>query len=454
MRPKAESGAGQVASGGRPAERVHTGGLSLPARPTAGKSSRRKPKKLTPEQLAERNEKRQERRHGRWSLRYRIQQITELKALRNCGYGTIPGKDVELHIRNTPDGNRANYSNALHCGSVWACPQCAATIANGRAQEVRQIMKTAVDAGYSAAFGTFTLRHRKQHRLRDLWGALSHGWARATGGRQWIKQREAMGIVGFVRVVEVTYGKKNGWHVHVHVLLIFDRPKLTIKHARNATHQMWERWAAGLEAKGFTCDRNKGHDVRLATLDYSAENKFEQYFTKMAHEMTSGYAKVARGESVAPFQIAELATGEKIPEPIRRQWLPVWAEWEQGSKARKQMLISKELREWAELPEVTDEELAKNEDGSVAEDVVIALPALTWRYLTVERPALACVLLDVAENGGLLAATDWLEAQGLRWHWPPPPTPQEVQREQLLTEVRAIFGRGAKTVKAPYVLFL
>jgi hypothetical protein len=426
--------------GGRaPAQRVHTGGDSLPHHPPTPGSDRRRPQAKT-KKTADRavaDEARQDKRHGRWTLRHNIQQVTELKALRNCGYGTIPGKDVQLTVRPTEEGNRAGFDNVLRCGSVWSCPQCAATIANGRAQQVRQIMKTALEQDFSAAFATFTMRHRKHHKLRDLWSALSHGWARATGGNPWINDRAAGGIVGFVRVVEVTYSKKNGWHVHVHVLLVFNA-QVTVEHARRYSHRMWDRWASGLRKHGYTCDRDKGHDVRMAKLKFSEDNEFEQYFTKMAHEITSGYAKAAIGLSLAPFQIAALATNPVLPKAYADEWLPVWKEWELGSKSRKQMLISKELREWANVPEVDDVELAKDDNGDAIEAVSIVLPYFTWEALR-GSPTLACSLLNAAENGGMPAAIAWLERRGYRWYEPDPPPPKVDEREQLLAAV-ASFG--------------
>jgi hypothetical protein len=110
----------------------------------------------------------------------------------------------------------------VHCGSVWACPVCAAKIATRRAEEVAEVMRIALERGCAASMVTLTMRHHQGQSLADCWAALSKGWRAVTTGTQWTTDADAAGLVGWVRAVEVTQGK-NGWHVHVHALLIWEQ---------------------------------------------------------------------------------------------------------------------------------------------------------------------------------------------------------------------------------------
>lgn len=441
VRPQAESGAS--------AERLDTQRNN--ASPTGGetadqidtdrrKPTRRKHQRPTVKDLLDQRERRQKRRLGKYSLQERIRVISDNHAVRNCGYGTIPMKNAELVIRRGVDGmNRASIANTLLCGSGWSCPPCAAAVATRRAADIARILEKAAEAGYAASFNTFTMRHRKQHCLKTVWGALSNGWRGVTSTKLWKRDKETFGIFDVVKVVEVNWSRKNGWHCHIHVLVIYKRP-VEIEEAREAMHVMWGRWSRALQRKGFTCDESKGSDVRLSTVG-DPDKEFEQYFTKMAHEMTGGYAKAKEGKNLTPFQIAELATDEELPEWWREPYLAAWHEWEQGSRKKQAIQIPKPLREWAglddPLPELDEAEQGALElDGEgvpVASEVRLELPFFTYEVLW-RNAALRCDFLNAAEARGLPGAVGWLDARRLRWfipgeypdpvEEPPPPEPE------------------------------
>lgn len=276
---------------------------------------------------------------------------------------------------------------------------------------------------------TLTVRHHKGHRLKEQWDAVAAGWKAATGGKQWVKQQERYGLEGWVKVVETTHRDAHGWHVHLHVLLIWNRPDSdeVQRSARELAERMHDRWSSKLEGLGFESWRDSGGlDVRMASLD-PASNGLHEYFTKMAFEVSGGYAKQARGKGRAPFQIlADVfdADGDD-PERLARDF-ELWEEWERGSKKRKQMAWSKGLHERAGLGEEQPDDMVVDEFGNLVpatpdlpEDEVINLTPLTWAKLS--RDPWACIrILEVAEDGGMSAACAWLDERGLRWYWPPP----------------------------------
>jgi integrase len=73
---------------------------------------------------------------------------------------------VTLAVTSNTDGTRtAGYSGLASCGSVWACPQCAAKIATRRADELSKVMRAVDEAGGSAFLLTLTMRHERGDRL-------------------------------------------------------------------------------------------------------------------------------------------------------------------------------------------------------------------------------------------------------------------------------------------------
>jgi hypothetical protein len=169
---------------------------------------------------------------------------------------------------------------------------------------------------------------------------------------------------------------------------------------------MWLRWDRGLQRHGFNSLRDQGGvDVRMASLVPGEKGGLHEYFTKLAHEITGGQAKLAKGAGRTPFQIlADVFTaGEKGD-------VAAWGEWEKASRGRRQIAWSEGLREWAELAaEQTDEEIAAAE--SDGEDMLFLDPD-SWRSLR-QNPAGVCDLLEAAEDGGYDSAKRWLGARGL-----------------------------------------
>ena len=123
----------------------------------------------------------QRRRRERHSLRYRLRGPTTLKRVKDCDHVSINGEGRGPGLRLiAPDdgGNVAGFSGLAHCGSVWACPACAAKIATRRAEELADVMRYASQQG-GASLVTLTMRHHPRQRLADccaVEGQAQRGW--------------------------------------------------------------------------------------------------------------------------------------------------------------------------------------------------------------------------------------------------------------------------------------
>lgn len=332
--------------------------------------------------------------------------MTGLSRVRRCGWTTVTGQGgPTLRVSEVEEGKVAGYAGLATCGSVWACPVCAAKVAAGRAGELAHVMGKVLESGGSAAMITLTMAHHRGDRLADCWEAAAKAWANVTSGKRWVADQDQFGMLGWAKVTEVTCGD-NGWHVHLHVLICFDRP-VSLETAEAVAGQMWWRWACALRKRGFQSrallEGGAGLDVRMADLHTDG---LADYFQKIAHEVTGSQVKRGRGGSRTPFQILESAV-DGVADDIE-----LWWEWEKASFDRRQLTWSqgsRDLRRWAGLTrEQTDEELAQHELGG---DDVLALPADTWEQVRGTR--MAVELLEVAEIGGQQAARAWLQRRGL-----------------------------------------
>jgi Replication protein len=357
-----------------------------------------------PGQTLDLHGRRRGNRRRRSHLRHQLRGLTSLPRLRDCGAKTVNGLGGPILRVSGADAKRvAGYAGLVTCGSTWACPCCAAKIAARRAEELSQVMRTVLTAGGSATLITLTMRHHSGHKLTDLWQALSAAWKGAISGKQWIADQELGGLLGWVRVVEATHGR-NGWHLHVHALVCWERSVLQ-ELAQEIGHRMWQRWTRVLERRGLTSWKHRGGvDVRMATL--GTEN-LAHYFTKLAREITSSHTKEALGGR-SPFKILTdgLQTGDADD-------LDRWGEWEEASFGRRQLTWSlgvHDLRKLADLEEQSDEEIAEED---LAGENTIALPRPTWEALL--RGELTTDLLDAAEIAGIEGACTFLQLRGLEW---------------------------------------
>lgn len=353
-------------------------------------------------------QKRQKARSKRHTIRESLREFTQLRRLKDCGHTAVNGAGVMIRCTSTAGGKVAGFAGVSTCGSVWACPVCAAKVSARRQEELAAVLKHAAANGYHAAMMTFTVRHRKGQSLKKVWGAVSKGWDRVVSGKKWKSDKEKYSVQGYVRAVEVTHGA-NGWHVHVHTVVIFGGA------AENATTLglgMWNRWCSGIESAGFTAlEESGGFDLQVLKGDMGAIGRYlAKQADALAQETTLGAFKDGRKKNRTPFQIAQA-----FAETGDLEDLEIWHEWERVSKGKRQLTWSRGLREWAQLEEEqSDEDIAAEELGSSVDDVLL-LPGETW---AVVRSA-AWKLLDMVESGGKDKVIAWLTDQGLEWSDPP-----------------------------------
>lgn len=358
--------------------------------------------------------KRRARRRERHKLRHSLRDVTRVDRARKCGYVSTGSGGPGLRLTVDPaGGNVAGLCGLMTCGSVWVCPVCSAKIAARRADELADVMRFALGRKCKATMVTLTMRHHEGQRLKDCWDTLGKGWNAVTSGRQWVDDSAAFGLRGWVKAVEVTRGK-SGWHVHVHALMIWDRP-VTEQVARHVADRMWARWNRALVKRGFDSLRDSGGlDVRMASLLPEARYGLHEYFVKLAHEVTGGQAKLAKGGGRTPFQILSDAIGSGAVGELHETGaasddLLAWWEWEKASHGRRQIAWSKGLRKWAGLDaEAADDEVAAEE---LEGDDLLFLDSDSWRWLRID-PGQVCALLETTEDNGYQAAAAWLRQRG------------------------------------------
>lgn len=227
-----------------------------------------------------------------------------------------------------------------------------------RAEDIDQHVGRWLANGGGALLLSLTVPHYRPDRLAprlDLMAAAIDGLLK---GRPWERRRDALGYVGAIRALEITYGDANGWHPHNHALLLTERPISTDEQL-----DLWEwlygRWAGVCERHGFgTPSRAHGLDLRQV---WGADG-LSSYLTTVeggwgiGRELARGDLKRGR-DRLVPLDLlrALIETGEA-------RMAALWVEYELATAGKRAVRWGPGLRERLQAGvEASDEELAASE---------------------------------------------------------------------------------------------
>ncbi|MFI1161964.1 hypothetical protein [Streptomyces sioyaensis] len=151
--------------------------------------------------------------------------ISDIKGVRACGRGVI---DHDQGVTFKRRDGRVYTSGTTRCHSIWCCPVDAAKIRVVRARDASEACVRHIEAGGTAYLVTLTARHYKRHELKALMDAIREAFTALTSGAQWAGdkargregERKRMGVVGIIRSTEVTHSERNGWHPHLHLIVL------------------------------------------------------------------------------------------------------------------------------------------------------------------------------------------------------------------------------------------
>jgi len=311
----------------------------------------------------------------------------------------------QIQVWQSTEHKTTSYSGLQTCGSVWACPVCSAKIAERRRVEIMAAMAAhkAVDGCVNLL--TLTAPHQRTDVLRDLLYKQSEALKFLFKDRSVKNIFAEMGVIGQIRALEVTHGRKsdhnNGWHPHYHFLLFcgsgvdlarFDAPQMM-----DWATRLYLRWASCCERAGLGTP-SFAHGLKL-----DDGSKAAKYVSKwgLEDEMTKGHTKKAlHGETPFDFLRAYLE------DPNDKQAGALFKEFAETFKGKRQLHWSAGLKKRFAIGESSDEELAAK-----MEDYAALLGTITleqWRdVLKVEGRG---NLLYVASTGGWEAVTLYLDS--------------------------------------------
>jgi hypothetical protein len=308
----------------------------------------------------------------------------------------VQKSNTSVEVWQSKEHGTCSFKGLQTCGSVWACPCCAAKISERRRVELRSAIALHVAAGGQVLLATFTTPHTRHDVLADVLAAQAKALNSLNTDRASRAVFDGMGCVGKIRALEVTNGRlrrlNNGWHPHYHILL-FVRSGVDLKAARV---DLYLRWHAACIKAGLG-EPSVAHGVQL-----DDGSKAAAYASKwgLESEMTKGHTKKA-SDGETPFDLlrAYLATGDKHAGALFREFAETF-------KGKRQLHWSKGLKKMFGIGDSSDEELAAKQDDLAS--LLGAIDLDEWRrVLAVDGRA---VILEVAAHGGWEAVRLYIDS--------------------------------------------
>lgn len=356
-------------------------------------------------------ESNQSDRTVRFMLQAAARQLLPSSRVAWCLRRVVPGRET-VEVRYSEERQRAYYHGLATCKCLWECPVCASRISERRREKLAIGVDLAPRRLYLAML-TFTVSHHKGESFAAVHNRLKAAYKRFWGGRWAQGFKDRFGVVGTLRALEVTYGA-NGWHPHIHLLIVADRGfrrpteffgALTV--ADEITALVQSRWQDQVAKGGAFVFQDRGVDVqfdRAALADYVAKLESDQGWGLEA-EVTKAVAKIGRGEhrSLTALLYDYAYHGD---EDAGRLWIEAVT----SLKGQRHLMASKGFWELLGQPEQTDGELAA-EDVDPCDQLLAALTLYQWREIC--RLEVRGHLLEVAGRGDPVVLAAYLQSIGI-----------------------------------------
>lgn len=345
---------------------------------------------------------RMDTRVARFSLQSAARAILPKSRTAKCLRIRAYNSDVQVWKHH--EHGTAAYAGLQTCGSVWVCPVCVAKVAERRRVELQSAMAMHQANGGKVNLLTLTAPHQRSDKLAELLQKQAKALRRFWSDRSVVEVFREMGVIGQVRALEVTNGRRsannNGWHPHYHCLMfggVGGRFSASIEaDLKDWQARLYMRWAACCVKSGLG-EPSYAHGLKLDN-----GTKAGNYVAKwgLEDEMTKGHTKKAlHGET--PFDLLRAYLADKTDS----QAAALFQEYAEAFKGKRQLHWSHGLKARFAIEETTDEELSKR-----VEESAVLLGMLTvdqWRdVLKVDGRA---TVLEIAARSG------WYEVERYLW---------------------------------------
>lgn len=383
---------------------------------------------------------------ARTAERFELQSVARsiLPKSRTAKCMRIRAFDQDIAVWKSKEFQTASYGGLQTCGSVWTCPVCAAKIAERRRLELVHAVDTHTLNGGTVWMMTLTSPHGRGDVLKDLLAAQGAALSAFYADKAVKKVLAEMGMIGKIRALEVTHGRKrmesnHGWHPHFHILK-FCSHGASDEQVLDWENRLYERWAAYCVAKGLGRPSREhgiqiqdGKKAAVYVSKWGVEDEVKKVPKKestwgISDEMTKAHIKKSRGGET-PFDLLRAAAADS--EDLQARVL--FEEYAKHFKGKRQLSWSRGLKKKFAVVEASDKELAEAKEDRA--DCMGLIAPFQWKDVLFVRGR--TTVLELATLGSWVYVETFLNLiSGIHLEGERSPETMEIAAEarQLLLE--------------------
>lgn len=274
-----------------------------------------------------------------WQLQRVTWRMSSQSSIRSCSKfvsGNIAyGGMAVLRAIPQQNGSRKLQFGGLHRCKSGQCPRCSQILAIRRAKQMEQGIQYWLSSNNEQgqnrgiAFMTLTMGHNPADSAEKLAHAISKARTALTTGGEYRDRKRGdrynFQIAGIISRIEVTWSQRHGYHFHLHLLLMIDRP-LTSSDLVNLQARFHRRWRKALAKEGVEADIRQSDIRPVDDFDDASQVLLSQYLNKtapwnVAKEMTMETRKT--GHTKRSWSFFELLTALCTDASTNKQWFPL-----------------------------------------------------------------------------------------------------------------------------------
>ena len=319
----------------------------------------------------------------------RAQQLSGLQfsnRVKYCGKTVHGAPEVEL-LQHGP--GRVKKCNVAVCKNVWECAVCRPYIQYLKREEIRRVHDHAKDMEWESFMFSFTIPHKKNDDFETNLKTLNDSFNSLRADRQYKKLMASVGFVWSLRTLECTWGKRNGFHPHLHVLVtIRERATEVIRQIQSEILAIWGRVVSRIRNKRGIATSNilmrwmRKRSVKVTPVTDLAADYFVKHSWGTLAEVTDGgfSQKKAKGENWSLGELEMEMTAQYESTGQIEPWLRgVLSEFYKTMKQKKFITTQGEYKQiLSELDESDPQEKLESEEDENHSNITGRVKIRSW----------------------------------------------------------------------------
>lgn len=283
----------------------------------------------------------------------------------------------QVTLRKKPGATRAHYGDYQTCGSVWVDPVCSSIISEGRSQDTQTAINIwrSMDTDNCIIHAAITSPHTIFQTLEGVLSVQDKAFRimnnqpiKKSGYTRYKAILANIGSIGNNTGRDITFGLKNGWHPHRHIIYFCKRQ--TVPQLKRIRFDLSVAFANSfLRAGGQIPNINDfmQYAVKVDQItDDDGYQRISSYVTSvegdkwtLAKEATKGITKKAKNGNITPFGMLDaIHQGDKKSGIYSLKYY----EYAKTMHGKKQFFSSPGLSDHLGLKDKTDKDIMEERE--------------------------------------------------------------------------------------------